>query len=232
MEQATGFIHDCGGEPFFLYLAHMHVHLPLYAQERFLKQSRNGDYGACVECIDWATGAILRQLEEEGVMDDTLVIFTSDNGCRGDNGGSNAPLRGTKGTTWEGGQRVPCILYWPGMIPAGETCGQILSSIDFLPTIAGLCCAEPRPDRKIDGVDFAPLLENPGGPALRDTFFYYLRNNLEAVRRGQWKLHAGKGGESFHALYNLAADVGEEKDVAAVHPEIVEELEALLAACR
>jgi len=231
VEQCTAFIHEHREEPFFLYLAHMHVHLPLYAPERFVRQSQNGDYGACVECVDWAAGCLLHKLEADGLAENTLVIFTSDNGSRGDHGGSNLPLRGAKCATWEGGQRVPCILYWPGRIEPGRVCGHILSHIDFLPTIAKLCGAQPRQGTTIDGVDFGPLLSNPNVPAPRDTFFYYRGNSLEAVRQGGWKLHLRKEKE-VQLLYNLGEDIGEQNNLYAQYPDIVRALKALARQCR
>lgn len=232
VEEATTFIHENRERPFFLYFAHMHVHLPLYANERFHQRSRNGDYGACVEEVDWATQCLLRQIREDGLSENTLIIFTSDNGSRGDHGASNAPLRGIKGTTWEGGQRVPCILYWPGRIPAGNVHSGIFSSLDFLPTFAELCGAKPDPAVKIDGLSFAEVLADPALPSPRDTFFYYRMNNLEAVRRGEWKLHVSKREERVRHLYNLRADIGERNDLIAQHPDIAAELNALLDECR
>ncbi|MDP6547317.1 MAG: sulfatase-like hydrolase/transferase, partial [Phycisphaerae bacterium] len=121
VEEAVRFIRESAAGPFFLYFAHMYVHLPLYAPDRFLRESENGAYGAAVAAIDWAAGVILHELRQQGLDENTLVIFTSDNGSRlAGGGGSNAPLRGAKGTTWEGGQRVPCIMRWPSRIPAGE----------------------------------------------------------------------------------------------------------------
>ena len=232
VEQCTSFIHNHREEPFFLYLAHMHVHLPLYAPERFTKQSNNGDYGACVECIDWSTNCILHQLEKDGLTESTLVVFTSDNGSRGDRGGSNYPLRGRKGTVWEGGQRVPCILYWPSHIPAGTVNNHILSAIDFLPTIARLCGIEPRPDITIDGVDFSALITDPKTPPVRKVFFYYRMNDLEAVREGDWKLHVSSEGKPVQLLYNLREDIGEENNRYEQEPNIVFRLKALLEQCR
>ena len=111
--ETGGQIHpNQSGNPFFLYFAHMHVHLPLYTSEEFVKRSENGDYGACVACIDWAARCVLEELRRNHLEENTLFIFTSDNGGRGDHGGSNQPAR-HQGTTWEGGQRVPCIFYWP-----------------------------------------------------------------------------------------------------------------------
>lgn len=232
VEQATDFIHRNREEPFFLYLAQMHVHLPLYAPARFEQQSLNGSYGACVECVDWSVETILYTLREEGLADNTLVIFTSDNGSRGDHGGSNAPLRGKKGTTWEGGQRVPCILYWPGIIPAGKVSGQLMSSIDFLPTLCALCGITPELPNPIDGVDCSGFLLHPEGESPRDTFFYYLCNGLQAVRKGDWKLHVQADGQPAKLLYNLADDIGERENLCEENPAIVAELEALLEGCR
>lgn len=232
VEQCTQFIHQHKEEPFFLYLAHMHVHLPLYAPEHFVKNSQNGNYGACVECVDWATDCILHQLKKDGLTENTLVIFTSDNGCRGTHGGSNGSLRGSKGTTWEGGLRVPCILYWPGHVPAGSVCSHILSAIDFLPTFAVLCGTQPRSGVAIDGIDFSQLLAGQRTEPVREVFFYYFMNDLEAVRAGDWKLHVRKNGETVKLLYNLKEDAGEEFNLYEQHPEIVSKLERLLTGCR
>ncbi|MDP7134262.1 MAG: sulfatase-like hydrolase/transferase, partial [Planctomycetota bacterium] len=121
VERSVRFIRENRGQPFFLYFAHMYVHLPLYAPQRFLRQSENGSYGAAVECIDWAASVLFDEIKELGLDENTLIVFTSDNGSRGrDEGGSNSPLRAQKGTTWEGGQRVPCIVRWPGKVPAGK----------------------------------------------------------------------------------------------------------------
>ena len=231
VEQCTDFIRRSKDESFFLYLAHMHVHLPLYVAERFAKESRNGNYGACVECIDWATSCILHQLRESGIENNTLIIFTSDNGSRGDNGGSNYPLRGRKGTTWEGGIRLPCIMYWPGTIKPGRISNQILSAIDFLPTLANICEANLGPN-VIDGVDFSALLTNSDAPSVRNQFFYYLRNDLEAVREGDWKLHVRKSDEQVGFLFNLQEDIGEECNLYDENPDVVERLEMLLEECR
>ena len=232
VEKATGFIHHNRKRPFFLYLAHMHVHLPLYAAERFVQQSGNGDYGACVEAVDWATACLLEQLKKDQILENTLIIFTSDNGSRGDNGGSNGPLRGRKGTTWEGGQRVPCIFYWPGQIPPGATCNQLISSLDFLPTLCRLAGARPRSGQMIDGLDISSLLKNPLGPPVRQTFFYYNRHQLEAVREQNWKLHVHKGNEKMLALYDLNKDMGEQEDLSRARPDLVQRLLGLLDACR
>ena len=224
VEQSVRFIRDHRDGPFFLYLAHMYVHLPLYAPDRFLRQSRNGAYGAAVECIDWAAGVIFDELRALGIDGETLVVFTSDNGSNCRNGGSNAPLRGTKGTTWEGGQRVPCVMRWPGRIEAGAENRSIASSIDFLPTFAALAGGTPPGDRIIDGLDLGPSILS-GAPWPRESFLYYFKDNLDAVRKGRWKLHVRKGDEETAELYDLAEDVGETVNVYADNPDVVADLE-------
>ncbi|MHB1485244.1 MAG: sulfatase family protein [Saccharofermentanales bacterium] len=231
VEQGIRFIRKNKDKPFFLYFAHMHVHLPLYAPDRFIEQSQNGDYGATVECIDWAAGALIDELKQQGLENDTLIIFTSDNGSRGDHGGSNAPLRGKKGTTWEGGMRVPCIMYWPGKIPAGVVCDEIVTSMDFYPTLANLGNSKIPDDRIIDGVDISDLIFR-GDKSPRKVFYYYLMDNLEAVRSGKWKLHVLKGQDEINELYDLDHDIGETINLYTKHPDVVDELLALLDKCR
>jgi len=223
VEDAVSFIRDNRDEPFFLYFAHMYVHLPLYAPDGLVKASQNGDYGACVAGVDWATDVILSELKRQGLDDDTLVIFTSDNGSRLDNqGGSNGALRGKKGTTWEGGQRVPCIMRWPGHVSAGEVRNQLATTMDLFPTLAALVGADVPTDRTIDGVNISSLIfdENPGA-SLREDFAYYNENNLEAVRDSKWKLHVRKGGEEIAELYDLEFDIGETNNVYDGNPEVV-----------
>lgn len=235
-EECVRFMRQSAGQqtPFFLYLAHMHVHLPHYPPERFVRESDNGVYGAAVACIDWATDVLLNELKALGLDDDTLVIFTSDNGSRArDEGGSNAPLRSTKGTTWEGGQRVPCIVRWPGKIAADSVCEELALSMDFYPTLAGVADAEVPTDRIVDGRDMRPLLfSQQGAESAHDAFFYYKRNSIEAVRSGQWKLHLRKDETIVEELYDLAADIGETNNVYAENPQVVQELMEKVAACR
>ncbi|MEM7337142.1 MAG: sulfatase [Actinomycetota bacterium] len=238
---ALDFVRSAGDRPFFLYLAHMYVHLPIYVQRRFAEQSSNGAYGAAVESIDWATGVILAELDALGIADDTIVIFTSDNGSLGDNpppwgsseplGGSNGPLRGTKGATWEGGQRVPGIIRWPRRIDAGRVSSEIVTAMDLYPTLAGLCGAQVPSDRMIDGRDITPVLFDDG-PSPHEAFFYYWMNDLEAVRAGRWKLHFSKRGKARAALYDLEVDIGETTDVIHDHPTIVAELNSLADGAR
>jgi arylsulfatase A-like enzyme len=231
-EESVGFVRSHRDEPFFLYLAHMQVHLPLYAPERFLQDSQNGRYGACVEAIDWSTSTILHELRRLGIEGNTLVLFTSDNGSRGDHGGSNGPLRGRKGTTWEGGQRVPCVMYWPGVIVPGGECAGLASSIDLLPTLAKLAGTHAPDDRIIDGVDLMPLFANPVGVSPRTTFVYHHESRLEAIRDGRWKLFVRHGLEEANELYDLAHDMSETTNVFDQNPQVVRALMAKVeAAC-
>jgi len=225
VEESVRFIRANRGGPFFLYFAHIYVHLPLYVQERFARDSRNGPYGAAVACIDWATGVLLSEIHKLGLDDDTVIIFTSDNGARGDHGGSNGQLRGSKGTTWEGGMRVPFIVRWPGRISSGTVVSDLASSIDLLPTFASLAGAEVPSDRRIDGVDLTQLLLSDG-PSPREDFLFYDGENLEAVREGRWKLHVARKGSEVTELYDLLADAHESSDLSSEYPDVVERLRA------
>jgi arylsulfatase A-like enzyme len=238
LEQAVRFIRreSSAGTPFFLYLAHMYVHLPIYVQERFKKASQNGDYGAAVECVDWVTGVIFAELAAAGIDDDTIVIFTSDNGAlaiESGGSGSNAPLRGSKGTTWEGGQRVPCIVRWHGHVPAG-TSSAVAAQIDLYPTIAQACGADVPTDRIVDGVDLSAELglDSDGSAGGDRPFFYMMGTTIDAVRVGRWKLHVRKGGEDLVRLYDLDADIAETTDLAESNPGVVTELTALIETAR
>jgi arylsulfatase A len=226
VEACVRFIRQNRDRPFFLYFAHMYVHLPLYAPAQFLNHSQNGPYGACVMGVDWSVGVILHELQSLGLDENTLVVFTSDNGARGDYGGSNAPLRGRKGTTWEGGLRVPCIARWPGALPAGKLNRELTTSMDFLPTFARLAGANAWQDRRIDGKDILPTwrgdMQTP-----HDSFAYYLRDDLQAVRSRQWKLHLAVEGNPACLLYDLVADPGESRDLSAEMPEVVRRLEKI-----
>ncbi len=227
VEECVRFIRDNRDKPFFLYFAHMYVHLPIYVQARFLEESDNGPYGAAVQCIDWATDVILTELRRLGLDDDTMVIFTSDNGSLARDGGSNDPLREKKATTWEGGQRVPCIVRWPGKVPAGATTSELATAMDLYPTLARLGGAEVPTDRTIDGRDISDLLFGvEGAVSPHDAFFYYFGDSLEAVRVERWKLHCSKWGTDISELYDLEADIGETTDVSADHPDVVAELTA------
>jgi len=234
VEESVRFMRENKEDPFFLYLAHMHVHLPHYPPERFLRESENGVYGAAVAAIDWATACIFHELKSLGLDDNTLVIFTSDNGSRArDEGGSNAPLRSTKGTTWEGGQRVPCIMHWPGKIAPGTTNSELTLSMDFYPTIAAICGAEVPTDRIIDGNDIRPLMfDEEDAKSEHDAFFYYKRDSIEAVRSGKFKLHVRKDDDEINELYDLESDIGETTNIYDQHPDVVADLKAKIDACR
>ena len=236
VEESVRFIRENAktDTPFFLYLAHMHVHLPHYPPERFIRESDNGVYGAAVACIDWATDVLLHELKYLGLDDDTLVIFTSDNGSRvRDEGGSNGALRGTKGTTWEGGQRVACIARWPGKVPAGQVLKELTLSMDLCPTLAAIGGSEMPSDRIIDGRDIRPLLfGEEGAQSPHEAFFYYKRNSIEAVRSGKWKLHIRKDDEELQELYDLDSDMGETQNVYDQHPDVVKDLNKKIDVCR
>ncbi len=219
-EEAITFIRAQRAGPFFVYLPHVFVHLPRAARPAFA----TGDdlLQAQVREVDWSVGQILDCLAAEGLDKNTLVLFTSDNG--GGRGSSNAPLRGTKGTAFEGGQRVPTIARWPAAIPPGTVCSELATQMDLLPTFSSLARARLPADRVIDGRDIGPLLlGQTGAQSPHAEFFYHQENKLRAVRVGDWKLF--DNGE----LYHLGHDIGETKNVAGANPSIVSDLQARLA---
>ncbi len=220
LDQSIQFIRKNKNNPFFLYLAHMYVHLPHYPLKRFADENPN-PYAACVASLDWVTGVLMNELRKQDMEENTLIIFTSDNGSRNDYGPSNGELRGTKATSWEGGFRVPCIMRWPGTIPAGIVSDGICTSMDFLPTIAKFTGEKIPDDRIIDGVDLSKYITGKGKTTGRDTFIYYFKKNIEAVRNGDWKLHIKRKSDEVKELYNLRTDVGERINVYESHPEIV-----------
>jgi len=248
-ERAVTFIRNNKDRPFFLYVPHSMVHVPLHVSDRFRGKSKRGLFGDVVMEVDWSVGEILSTLKELGLDEDTLVVYSSDNGpwlSYGDHAGSARPLREGKGTTFDGGQREPCIMRWPGRIPAGTVCREMCAMIDLYPTFAHLAGAQMPQDRVIDGKDIWPLISGqPGAKNPHDAFFFYRGNALEAVRSGWWKLHlphayrslteAGHGGDPGVydqkrielALFDLERDIGEEKDVAAEHPDVVERLKSM-----
>ncbi|MEE8451363.1 MAG: sulfatase [Thermoguttaceae bacterium] len=238
--RAVEFITTHKDEPFFLYMPHTFPHNPIFASERFAGKSANGNFGDSVEEIDWSVGQILATIKKLGIDEQTLVIFTSDNGAASRWGGGNGPLRGFKGSTWEGGMREPCVMRWPGKIPAGKVCGELASSLDLMPTLAKLAGTSAPTDRVIDGLDIWPLMSGqPGAKSPREAFFYYYTNQLQAVRSGKWKLHLprkprGRANQNdqWPQLYDLESDIGEQNNVAAAHPEVVERLSALAEQCR
>lgn len=230
-EEAVTFIRENRDRPFFLYMAHMHVHLPHYVMDPFLKASRNGIYGAAVAAVDWSTGVIVAELKRLGLEDNTIVIFTSDNGSRVDkHGGSNGLLRGTKGQTWEGGMRVPCIVKWPGQIEAGAVSNELVTAMDFYPTFASIL-GQPLGDQPVrDGHDVSAIWKGePGAISPYEAFYYYLVDELQAVRVGDWKLRyvvkeGRKADPSRPQLFNLSEDPSEQNDLADQHPGKVKEM--------
>lgn len=236
--ECVRFLRESRDAPFFLYLAHLHPHLPHLTAERFSRASDNGPYGAAVEYVDWSTDVILRELDALGLGENTIVVFTSDNGSRASGeGGSNAPLRGTKRTNWEGGVRVPFLVRWPGRIPAGSTSRAVSSAMDLLPTLAGLTGGRLREDRVRDGHDISDIWLDPVGvtDSPHAVLPYYFGDDLEAVRVGRWKLHVLRhepaDGEVLE-LYDLDTDVGETTDLAADRPDVVAELRVAVADVR
>jgi arylsulfatase A-like enzyme len=253
-ERAVQFIAGHTNTPFFLYVPHNMPHVPLFVSDKFRGKSERGLFGDVIEELDWSVGEILGALRRHHLEENTLVIFSSDNGpwlLYGDHAGSAGPLREGKGTSFEGGVRVPCIMRWPGRIPAGTVCREPAITMDLLPTIARLAGAEVPKDRVIDGRDLGPLLQGtPGATSPHEALFFYWGRQLQAVRSGQWKLHlahdylhpdprggGGKPGQPGsrklpRALFDLQGDAGETNDVSAQHPEIVARLEALAEKCR
>ncbi len=241
--EAIAFIEKNKDKPFLLYLPHMHVHRPLRPGEQFAGKSAGGAYGDTVEEVDFSTGEILAAIKRFGLDENTLVIFTSDNGaCRP---GSNAPLSGGKATTLEGGMREPCIMRWLGKVPAGTVCDEVTSTIDLMPTLARLAGTSAPTDRIIDGKDISDLiLGKPGAKSPHtEGFFYYFMSQLQAIRLGKWKLRLGLDpeigkwmgtpqGKTEARLYDLQADIGEKNNVAADHPDVVARLTALAEVAR
>lgn len=220
-ERACDFIRAHRDGPFFLYLPHSAVHFPLYPGKDWMGKSPNGLLGDWAQEVDASTGRILDLLRELKLDRNTLVIFTSDNGGSVPHGSNNAPLRGSKGQTYEGGIRVCTLAWWPGRVPAGSRTEAITAHLDWLPTFAALAQAE-LPARKLDGKDVSPLLLGQAGATGRESFHYYRGFKLEAVRSGPWKLHLDKA-----ELYHLGEDIGEAANVAARHPAEVARLRAL-----
>ena len=248
-ERSVEFIKQSKQKPFFLYLAHPQPHVPLYTSPTHAGSSRQGKYGDVMHEIDWSTGEVLEALKKTGVIDNTLVIFTSDNGpwmVYGNHAGGVGPLRGCKGNCWDGGVRVPCVMQWPARLKPGSVVKTPLMTIDVLPTIANLIGA-PLPQKKIDGKDAWKVIAGEQDQPVQEAYyFFYRRNSLEAMRMGRWKLqfphqwrdsktspandgHAGKyvTQECGLELYDLESDPGESKDVSSVYPEIVKKMQAL-----
>lgn len=250
-KRAVSFIEKNKKGPFFLYLPHSMVHIPLGVSEKFRGKSRQGLFGDVMMEVDWSIGEIMKTLEKNGLEKNTLVIFTSDNGPWlnfGNHAGTTGGLREGKGTSWEGGQRVPCIMRWPDVIPSGTICNKLASSIDILPTLAAITGA-PLPEKIIDGVSILPLMLGDKNAEPRHEFYYYYQSNsLEGVQKDFWKLVLPHTYRSYTGvkpgmdgwpgqysslkvegaqLYDLRRDPGEWYDVAEVYPEKVRELQAL-----
>ncbi|WP_152052995.1 sulfatase family protein [Tautonia marina] len=245
-EQSLRFIRDHaqGDQPFFLYLAHSMPHVPLFRSEAFVDASRRGLYGDVIEEIDWSVGQILDTIRELGIAEETLVVFTSDNGpwlTYDQQGGSAGLLRNGKGSTWEGGMREPFLAWWPGTIPTGQVVPDLGSTMDLLPTAVRLAGGEPPSDRVLDGVDLRPALFG-AGPSPRDSMFYYRGTELYAVRLGPYKAHFitqepyGRDTNRIEhdppLLFHLEHDPSERFDVSADHPEVLATIQALADAHR
>ena len=240
-EEATSFIRSHKSEPFFVYLAHSMPHVPLFRSPEFEGHSRRGLYGDVIEEIDWSVGQVLQTLREEGLAENTLVWFTSDNGpwlIFGDHGGSAGLLKDGKGCTWEGGMREPAIAWWPGTIPAGTVSMDIGSTMDIFTTCLTLAGGTVPDDRVIDGVDLTPVLKGTGSGA-RDHMFYYRGTELMAVRFGPWKAHfhtQGAYGADARKrvahdpplLFNLEHDPSEKQNVAGDHPDVIEKIRQIV----
>jgi arylsulfatase A len=244
---------------FFFYLAHSMPHVPLFVSDKFKGKSQRGLFGDVVMEIDWSVGEVTRALAKHGLDRNTLVIFTSDNGpwlSYGEHAGNPGPLREGKGTSWEGGTRVPCVMRWPGRIPAGASNDAYVMTIDLLPTIAGRTGAK-LPALPIDGLDVWPLLAGETGAKNPHEGYgiWFAQNELQAVVSGdgRWKLvlphryrtlNGAAGGRDgvptkygnaeigAPELYDLRADVGEAKNVAAAHPQETKRLLAFAEKCR
>lgn len=253
-QRAVQFIQKNKNNPFFLYVPQSMPHVPLAASSKFKGKSNQGVYGDVLMEMDWSVGQILQALEKNGLTKNTLVIFTSDNGPWinfGNHAGSAGGLREGKGTSWEGGQRVPCIMKWPGTIKAGNISNNLASTIDILPTLAKISGA-PLPEKKIDGVNILSLIKGDPAAAPRKIFYYYYGRSLEGVRENEWKLvlphdhrsyegsmpgHNGLPGSTSikktgYALYDMRRDPGERYDVKEMHPAIVADLNQLAAIAR
>jgi len=247
-EHAVKFIADHRDQPFFLYVPHTMPHVPIRVSNKFSGKTGRGLYYDVIAEIDWSVGQILDALEQHKLSDNTLVIFSSDNGpwkTFGEHGGSPGPLRESKGTVYEGGIRVPCIARFPGKIPANKVIREPAIMMDWFPTIARLTGTK-LPEHSIDGIDLWPLLTQPGATSPHDAFFFYFRDcELQAMRSGRWKLlfphevsstegiELGRGGVSGKGvrrkigleLYDLNEDIGEQKNLAESHLEIVASLQ-------
>ncbi|HET6575172.1 MAG TPA: sulfatase-like hydrolase/transferase, partial [Fimbriiglobus sp.] len=239
-EEAVKFIRANKEKPFFLYLAHTMVHVPLFASKDFAGKSPRGPYGDAIEEVDWSVGEVLQAIRAAGIDKTTWVTFTSDNGpwlIFREQGGSAGPLREGKGSTWEGGMREPGVMWWPGTIPAGAVNHDIACTMDLFVTAAKLAGAKVPADRPIDGYDLSATMTGKG-PGPRDVMFYYRDTKLYAVRQGPWKAHfvtrAGYGSAKPEAhdpplVFHLGHDPGEQYDQSKQRPDVVARLTKLAA---
>ena len=253
-ERAVQFIEKNKNNPFFVYLPHSMVHVPLYVSEKFKGKSKAGLFGDVMMEVDWSVGQILDTLRRHKLDKNTLVIFTSDNGpwlSYGDHAGSAAPLREGKGTMFDGGCRESTLMWWPGTIPAGSVCKTPAMTIDILPTVAKLIGAK-LPKHKIDGKSIVKLIKGTSNESPQEAYYFYYSKQLQAIRMGKWKLHfphgyrtmagkpGGKGGIPTKysqakiglALFDLDKDIGETTDVKDKHPEVVAKMKKLGEAMR
>ena len=238
--KAVKFINENKDKPFLLYLPHSMPHMPWAASDKFRKSSKRGLYGDVIQEIDWSVGQVLKALKKNGLDENTLVIFTSDNGPIPwmPNGGQATPLRGFKGTSWEGGQREIGIARWKGTVPAGKVASQLVTAMDVLPTLAAITGKSLPKNIVIDGKNILPILKDPdNAKSPYEAFFYYSRlGEIEAVRKGKWKLHIAKERmgkkerktQKFPALYDLSKDIGERNNLADKHPGLVKKLTKLI----
>ena len=248
-ERAVSFIEKNKDNPFFIYLPHSMVHVPLYVSEKFKGKSKAGLFGDVMMEVDWSVGQIMKTLRKYDLHQNTLFIFTSDNGPwlnYGDHAGSAAPLREGKGTMFDGGCREPTLAWWPGTIPANSICKEPAMTIDLLPTIANLA-GTPLPKHKIDGKDILPLLINDQAKSPHEAYYFYYGNHLQAIRQGKWKLHfphgyrtmagkpGGKGGIPVNysqakiglSLFDLQKDIGEIVNLKEKFPKVTQRLKSL-----
>ena len=235
-EQAVKFIERAKDGPFYLYFPHTYPHIPLGASPKFRGKSKNGIYGDVVEELDWSVGEVLATLKKNGLDQNTLVFFSSDNGPWYQ--GSSGKLRGRKGMTWEGGVREPFIARWPGKIPAGKVCSGLTSMMDVFPTVASLVGVQAK--SPLDGINIWPMLSGQKQEMEREALLYFDNWNLQCIRLGRWKLHMTRYNSVTYSpvpaagrknlwlkteeLYDVVADPDESYDVADKHPEIVKDL--------
>ena len=233
-DEALRFIREPPGQPFFLYIAYNMPHLPAGASPAFTGTSTAGRYGDAIEEIDWSVGQVLAELKARGLDRDTMTVFFSDNGPWSNaqarsfqegqtlwDTGSAGPLRGAKGTTWEGGMRVPAAIRWPETIPPAQVSSAMVSELDLFPTLVSLAGGQVARDRPSDGYDLMPFLSGRQ-PSPRHDLYYIVNRDLQAVREAQWKLRIAEG--TAPALFDLNRDPGERLDVASANPDIVARL--------